>query len=85
MKVIVATPGSTPGTPEVHADGCADVARGVRSGKYAGAQPVDVDALEDAALWFWRDFIREGSMTEAHAKHPLNIRYMPCAHKAVAS
>jgi len=79
MKVLIATPQAAPsGKPEVHAGGCADVARGVKSGKYARGYPVDVAVVEDAALWIWGDCIREGSMTEADARHPVNIRYMRC-------
>jgi hypothetical protein len=81
VKVIIATldkERSGPlGGPQVHADGCADVARGVRSGKYGYAETVDVEAIEDAALWFWRDFIRSGEMDETGAQY--STRYMPCA------
>lgn len=65
------------GGPQVHADGCADVTRGVGSGKYRSAEPVDVEVIEDAARWFWRDFIRSGEMSERDAEY--STRYMPCA------
>jgi hypothetical protein len=75
--VILAVERSGPsGGPQVHSDGCADVARGLASGKYRSAEPIDVEVLEDAARWFWRDFLRTGEMTETGAQ--ASTRYMPC-------
>ena len=87
MKVIIATlnmlPDSRLANPQVHADGCADVARGLASGKYGSAERIDVEAIEDAALWIYRSHISSGEIDAANAQY--NTRYMPCLHKAVAS
>jgi len=87
MKVIIATlnalPDSRLANPQVHADGCADVIRGVKSGKYGSAETIDVEAVEDAALWIYRGHISSGEIDAANAQY--NTRYMPCVRKAVAS
>ena len=80
MKVVIVTlnviPDGRAGLPQVHADGCADVARGLASGKYGCAEPIDVEAPEDAALWIYRGHIGSGEIDEANAQY--NTRYMPC-------
>ena len=87
MKVIVTVlnliPDGPLGWPQGHADGCADVSRGIKSGKYGSAETIDVEAAEDAALWIYDSHIRSGEMNEAGAR--CSTRYMPCLRKAVAS
>lgn len=79
MLVTIAT--TRGGVPEVHAQGCGDVARGMRSGKYVSEYTIDVAALRDAAVDHWSDIIAEGGMDEDDAED--QTRNMPCA-KAVA-
>lgn len=79
MKVTIAVGHNG---PEVHTEGCGDVARGLRSGKYQAAHRFEVDTLEGAAIEFWADFIGEGSMTERDAV--LDTRFLPCTRKATA-
>lgn len=80
MKVVIATlnyePDGPSGGPQVHADGCADIARGVRSGKYGSATPIDVETLEGAALWIYSNHISSGEMAPDSAQ--CSTRYMPC-------
>lgn len=79
--------------PEVHAPGCADIKRGQRSGKYQrgsdGVMAIEVETVEDAARWFWEDFLPGGcaheeggpgtGMTDADAQG--YTKYLPCTDK----
>jgi hypothetical protein len=79
MKLIIASTRSN--DPEVHAEGCADVMRGLKSGKYQGSYTVEVDKAEDAALDFWSDIIAEESMTEDDAQK--YTKYLPCTRERI--
>lgn len=68
MKVIVASTCSN--DPEIHRDGCADVKRGLRSGKYQHAERIEVDHVSDAARWFWADFLPGGCAYEESYYYP---------------
>jgi hypothetical protein len=73
MKVIVAATRSN--DPEVHRAGCADVARGRKSGKYQAAYSIEVEEVEGAALWFWSDFIPDEMSADDAQGY---TRYLPC-------
>jgi hypothetical protein len=70
--------------PEIHAPECGDVKRGLRNGKYQGADTIEVTEVEGAARWFWADFLPEGCAygeadppwTDADAQG--YTRYLPC-------
>jgi hypothetical protein len=86
LKLVIArTRGND---PEVHAAGCGDVKRGIRSGKYErDLIPIEVDEVEEAARYFWEDFLPGGcayeeggpgtGMTDADAQS--YTKYLPCA------
>jgi hypothetical protein len=80
-KFVVATTWPS-NDPEVHAVGCADVARGLECHKYGRALPADVASAEAAAIWFWQDIIDEDGMTVDEAVAYTKI--LPCAAKAPA-
>lgn len=67
MFVIVAATRSN--DPEVHAEGCADVKRGLKSGKYQAADRIEVEEVEAAARWFWADFLPGGCAYEESYYH----------------
>lgn len=87
MELVIATTRSN--DPEVHAPGCADIKRGRTSGKYERAMKITVDTLEDAARWFWEDFLPGGcayeengpgtGMTDEQAQS--YTEYLPCTDK----
>jgi hypothetical protein len=80
--VVAATRGND---PEIHAAGCADVARGLKSGRYQSATEIEVAEVADAAREFWADFLPGGcaygevepAMTDEDAQG--YTRYLPCA------
>ena len=84
MQVIVAATMSN--DPEIHRDGCADVKRGRRNGKYQSAHRITVDKVEDAAAWFWEDFLpggcaygESGPGTEMTMDDAIGYtRFLPC-------
>jgi hypothetical protein len=85
MYVIVAATRSN--DPEVHRDGCQDVKRGLRNGKYPDAHRIEVTEVGDAARWFWADFLPGGC---AHGESRPDYmqdedaqgytRYLPCTN-----
>lgn len=87
MELVIATTRSN--DPEVHAPGCADIKRGRTSGKYDRAMKINVDTVEDAARWFWEDFLPGGcayeeqgpgtGMTDEQAQG--YTTYLPCTDK----
>jgi hypothetical protein len=58
MKLTVANTRSN--DPEVHAEGCNDVKRGLKTGKYVETRTIEVAELDGAAAWFWADFLPGG-------------------------
>jgi hypothetical protein len=82
FRLTVAT--TTSNDPEVHRPGCADVKRGLRNGKYQDAMNIVVEETEDAARWFWADFLPGGcaygesdpAMTDEDAQG--YTKYLPC-------
>jgi hypothetical protein len=66
--------------PEVHRQGCADVKRGLRSGKYQYSYQLEVETLPEAAHEFWADFIEEGSQTPEQSES--YTRFLPCTEAA---
>jgi hypothetical protein len=54
FKIVVARGRSN--DPEVHKDGCADIKRS----KYTDVDRIEVSEVEDAARWFWEDFLAGG-------------------------
>ena len=80
IAMLAAERSGPPGGPQVHADGCADVTRGIKSGKYRSASTVDVETITDAGRRIWADCLRDGSMTESDAQS--STRYLPCVRKA---
>ena len=78
MKLVIAT--TRGNDPEVHAVGCADIKRGLKTGKYVGAPwTIDVPEVADAGREFWSDFLAEGSMDEADVQS--YTKYLPCTWK----
>jgi hypothetical protein len=73
--------------PEVHAEGCADIKRGLKSGKYVNdTMHIEVESVEDAARWFWEDFLPGGcAYGESDPDNPMTdddaqgyTVYLPC-------
>jgi hypothetical protein len=76
--------------PEVHAEGCKDIAKGLKSGKYVNdTMHIEVESVEDAARWFWEDFLPGGcAYGESDPDNPMTdddaqgyTVYLPCAEK----
>ena len=62
--MLVTIAATTSNDPEVHKFGCRDVKRGIATGKYQTAYKVEVNKPEDAADWFWEDFLPGGCAYE---------------------
>jgi hypothetical protein len=86
MEIIVAATRSN--DPEVHAPGCSDVKRGLKTGKYQDATTIEVKEVEDGARWFWSDFLpggcahgetEDGYMQDSDAQG--YTTYLPCTDK----
>lgn len=75
MKVTVAVTRSN--DPEVHKYGCADVTRGLKTGKYQDADDIDVSTKMDAADWFWGDIMAESDASPEEYRD-VHTRFYPC-------
>lgn len=82
MKVTIATGMSN--DPEVHRAGCADVARGLRSGKYIDTEDLEVEKVEDAALEWWSDIIAEYEGPAEAERQAIDhwTKFLPCTRQA---
>lgn len=87
VHVVITTTQSN--EPEVHDAGCADIKRGLGSGKYERAIDLMVDKVEDAAGWFWEDFLPGGCAYEEGGEGTgMTLddaqgftKYLPCTRK----
>lgn len=76
MEFVVAATRSN--DPELHKPGCADIGRGLKTGKYQHEYHINVDTRDEAAEWFWLDFIEEESMSRESAKE--YTVFLPCTN-----
>jgi hypothetical protein len=84
IKITIAST-SSGNDPEAHKAGCADVQRGLKSGKYQSAYTIDATGPDDVVRSFWDCIWQEHAdnhgMTEAEtiaAFRDSYTRYLPC-------